>query len=147
MAKNGQKEPNFVNFRLFQFLTPFISETMRFRAKRSARIKALPKGCFSQGFHQAKTELQYLKRFKNQEFALFSGHKLRRFGIKELVKICLYLTGGATWRAKKVLIFGQNGPNQTPVFKPPGKVEKVFSQSPKFPPHFRTVSVIWSEKL
>ena len=47
-------------------------------------------------------------------------------------QIAMFLTGGAPWRQKKVLIFGQKGPNQTPVFKPPAKVGKVFWQSPKF---------------
>ena len=61
-------------------------------------------------------------------------------------QICLYLTSGAPWRQKKVLQIGQNGPNQTPILKTPRKVVKVFSQSAKFHPHFRIVSVIWSKK-
>ena len=62
-------------------------------------------------------------------------------------QICLYLTGGAPWWQKKVLQMGQNGPNQTPIFKPPRKVVKVFSQTAKFHPHFTIVSVIWASKL
>ena len=56
-------------------------------------------------------------------------------------QICLYLTGGAPWRQKKVLQIGQNGPNQTPIFKTPRKVVKVFSQSAKFHPHFRICDI------
>ena len=53
------------------------------------------------------------------------------------------------WRplaAEKSTINRPKWSKSDPIFKTPRKVVKVFSQSAKFHPHFRIVSVIWSKK-